>query len=304
MGLALFSGGHLTHGHPVTFSGKYFKPVQYSVEESGWIDYEKLGRLVLLEKPKLLIAGTTSYPRILDFKKFRKIADSVGAYLLADISHIAGLIIAGVHPSPVGLADVIMTTTHKTLRGPRGAILMTDNLEIAQKIDRAVFPGLQGGPHENTIAAVAVALAEATRPEFKAYGQQIVKNAKVLAQTLINNSIDLVTGGTDNHLMVIDLRKLNLTGKEVAEKLESAGIITNKNSVPNDPQPPAITSGIRIGTPAVTTRGMKEKEMKRIGEWVSGLILEKLETEKVRKEVKELCKRFPTSLSFWNERSE
>jgi len=297
MGLSLSSGGHLTHGHPnITFSGKYFSSVQYHVEDNGWINYEKLEDLVQVEKPKILVAGTTSYPRILDFEKFRKIADGVGAFLLADISHIAGLVVAGVHPTPVGLADVIMTTTHKTLRGPRGAVLMTGNEEIAQKIDRAVFPGLQGGPHENTIAAMAVMAKENATPEFKKYGEQIVKNAKALAKTLTSNGIDLVTGGTDNHLMVIDLRNLNLTGKDVAEKLEEAGIVTNKNAIPGDPQPPAITSGIRLGTPAITTRGMKEKEMELIGQWISGIINGKLDEKKVAVEVKKLCLKFPIEL--------
>lgn len=297
MGLSLSSGGHLTHGHPnITFSGKYFSSVQYHVEENGWINYEKLEDLVQVEKPKILVAGTTSYPRILDFEKFRKIADGVGAFLLADISHIAGLVVAGVHTTPVGLADVIMTTTHKTLRGPRGAVLMTGNEEIAQKIDRAVFPGLQGGPHENTIAAMAVMAKENATPEFKKYGEQIVKNAKALAKTLTSNGIDLVTGGTDNHLMVIDLRNLNLTGKDVAEKLEEAGIVTNKNAIPGDPQPPAITSGIRLGTPAITTRGMKEKEMELIGQWISGIINGKLDEKKVAVEVKKLCLKFPIEL--------
>ena len=297
MGLSLSSGGHLTHGHPnITFSGKYFSSVQYHVEENGWINYEKLEDLVQVEKPKILVAGTTSYPLILDFEKFLKIADGVGAFLLADISHIAGLVVAGVHPTPVGLADVIMTTTHKTLRGPRGAVLMTGNEEIAQKIDRAVFPGLQGGPHENTIAAMAVMAKENATPEFKKYGEQIVKNAKALAKTLTSNGIDLVTGGTDNHLMVIDLRNLNLTGKDVAEKLEEAGIVTNKNAIPGDPQPPAITSGIRLGTPAITTRGMKEKEMELIGQWISGIINGKLDEKKVAVEVKKLCLKFPIEL--------
>lgn len=292
MGLALSSGGHLTHGHPKTFSGKFFHSVQYVVEKNGWINYDKLAKQVLEEKPKILVCGTTSYPRILEFKKFKEIADSVGAYLLADISHIAGLIIAGAHPSPVGLADVIITTTHKTLRGPRGAVLMTNNEEIAKKIDRAVFPGLQGGPHENVIAGLAVAAAEASRPSFKIYGQQIVKNAKVLAQTLLDNGLDLVTGGTDNHLIVIDLRRINLTGEEVAQKLEDAGIVTNKNAVPDDPQPPAITSGIRLGTPAITTRGMEEKEMVQISTWIAGIIFSKLDPKRVVKEVKNLCQKF------------
>ncbi len=295
MGLALSSGGHLTHGHPkITFSGKYFNSVQYTVEEDGWIDYEKLAEQVLIERPKILVCGTTSYPRTLEFEKFRKIADSVGAYLLADISHIAGLVVAEVHSSPVEYADVIMTTTHKTLRGPRGAILLTNNEEIAKKIDRAVFPGFQGGPHENVVAAMAVAAKEADTSEFKTYAKQIITNAKVLSEILIKNGIDLVSGGTDNHLMVIDLRKLNLTGKDIALSLEEAGIVTNKNAVPNDPRPPSIASGIRLGTPAVTTRGMKEKEMELIGNWIAGIIKGNLETEKVLREVKSLCQKFPT----------
>lgn len=294
MGLALSSGGHLTHGHPkITFSGKYFNSVQYTVEENGWIDYAKLAKQVLIEKPKILVCGTTSYPRALDFKRFREIADSVGAFLLADISHIAGLVVAGVHQSPVPYANVIMTTTHKTLRGPRGAILMTNDEELAKKIDRAVFPGLQGGPHENIIAAMAVAAGEANTNEFKAYAKQIVTNAKVLSEELLKNNIDLVSGGTDNHLMVIDLRKTGRTGKDVALELEEAGIITNKNAVPNDPQPPSIASGIRLGTPAITTRGMKENEMKLIGNWIAGIIKGNSEKEKVLKEVKSLCQKFP-----------
>ncbi len=294
MGLALSSGGHLTHGHPnITFSGKFYTSVRYSVEEDGYINYDKLAQLVQSERPKILVCGTTSYPRTLDFKRFSEIAKSVNAYLLADISHIAGLVVAGVHPSPVGYADVIMTTTHKTLRGPRGAVLMTNNEELSKKIDRAVFPGLQGGPHENVIAAMAIAAQEAATPEFGEYGKQIVENARVLAETLINNDMNLVSGGTDNHLIVIDLRKTGKTGKDVALELEEAGIVTNKNAVPFDPQPPAVTSGVRLGTPAITTRGMKEKEMKLIGMWIAGIILGKLDKKTVAEEVKSLCQKFP-----------
>lgn len=296
MGLALSSGGHLTHGHPeVTFSGKFFRPVQYTVDESGWIDYDKLERLAQAEKPKLLIAGVTSYPRILDFERFYQIARQVGAYLLADISHLAGLIVAGVHPSPVGFADVITTTTHKTLRGPRGAIIMTDNAEVAQKIDKAVFPGLQGGPHENVVAGIAIMAKEASSPAFRKYGQQVIKNAQVLAQALLEQGVNLVTGGTGNHLLVVDLRPLKLTGREIAEKLEEGGIIVNKNSVPNDPNPPAITSGIRLGTPAVTTRGMKEKEMVAIGRWIAEIVLGKKHPTAIRKQVVQLTKKFPVN---------
>ena len=294
MGLALSSGGHLTHGHPnITFSGKFYTSVRYSVEEDGYINYDKLAQLVQSERPKILVCGTTSYPRTLDFKRFSEIAKSVNAYLLADISHIAGLVVAGVHPSPVGYADVIMTTTHKTLRGPRGAVLMTNNEELSKKIDRAVFPGLQGGPHENVIAAMAIAAQEAATPEFGEYGKQIVENARVLAETLINNDMNLVSGGTDNHLIVIDLRKTGKTGKDVALELEEAGIVTNKNAVPFDPQPPAVTSGVRLGTPAITTRGMKEKEMKLIGMWIAGIILGKLDKKTVAEEVKSVCQKFP-----------
>ncbi len=275
MGLALSSGGHLTHGHPqVTFSGRYFHSVQYVVEDDGMIDYEKLAKQVLEVKPKLLICGTTSYPRTLEFKKFRQIADSVGAYLLADISHITGLVVAGVHPSPIPYAHVVMTTTHKTFRGPRGAMLLVTESglkkdpELADKIDKAVFPALQGGPHENTIAGIAIAAKEAMSPKFKKYNQQIVKNAAVLAKTLMDGGLNLVSGGTDNHLMVIDLRAKNLPGNVVATVLEEAGIVANKNAVPKDPLPPYYSSGIRLGTPAITTRGMKEKDMKLIGKWI------------------------------------
>lgn len=281
MGLKLSGGGHLTHGHPqVTFSGKYFRSVQYDVAGDGTIDIDAVTKLAKKEKPKLIVVGTTAYPRIYDWKAWGKIADSVGAYLLADISHIAGLVIGGVHPSPVPYADVVMTTTHKTLRGPRGAILMvTDHGlkkddDMANKIDKAVFPGLQGGPHDNVTAAIAVCLAEAATPAFKSYAQQVVKNAKVLAQTLVDENLTLTTGGTDNHLMVIDLRPQGLSGNVVAEALEAAQIVVNKNSVPHDPNPPFYPSGVRLGTPAVTTRGMKEAEMKQIGRWIAEVIRE------------------------------
>ncbi len=279
MGLALSSGGHLTHGHPdVTFSGKYFKSVQYVVDDNGFINYEKLAKQVLEEKPKLIVCGTTSYPRILDFKKFREIADSVGAIVLADVSHIAGLIIAGEHPSPVPFVHVVMTTTHKTFRGPRGAVILVTeegikkDPEMGAKIDKAIIPGLQGGPHLNVIAGIAVAANEASTPEFKKYGQQIVKNSKALAKSLMDGGLDLVSGGTDNHLVVIDLKKKKLMGSVVAQALEEAGIVGNKNAVPNDPLPPFYASGIRLGTPALTTRGMKEEEMKKAGEWIVEVI--------------------------------
>ena len=281
MGLKLSGGGHLTHGHPtVTFSGKYFRSVQYDVEEDGLIDLEYVARLAKKEKPRIIVVGTTAYPRIYDWKAWRAICDSVGALFLADISHIVGLIVGGVHPSPVPYADIIMTTTHKTLRGPRGAMLLVTHQglkkdpQMGEKIDRAVFPGLQGGPHDNVTAAIAVALKEASTPAFRKYAKQIVTNAKVLAKTLTDEGYTLTTGGTDNHLMVVDLRPQNVIGNIAAEALEVAHIVVNRNSVPHDPNPPFYPSGIRLGTPAITTRGMKEKEMRQIGRWIAEVIRE------------------------------
>lgn len=273
MGMKLSGGGHLTHGHPhITFSGKFFNSIQYDVDENGIIDYEEVAKLAELHKPKVMIIGTTAYPRILDFKRFSEIAKKVGAFVLADTSHIAGLVVGSMHPSPVPFADIVMTTTHKTLRGPRGAILMTNNPEIAKKVDRAVFPGLQGGPHNATTAAIAVALGEAQGKPFRKYAQQIVKNAQVLAEELKRLGLTLTTGGTDNHLMVVDLRPQNIGGKEIAVRLEEVGIIVNCNTVPHDTNPPANPSGIRLGTPAVTTRGMKENEMKVIAGWINEVV--------------------------------
>ncbi len=279
MGLKLSAGGHLTHGHPdITFSGKYFASHQYDVEEDGTINTDKVAAIAAKISPRMIVVGTTAYPRMYDWVTWRRIADSVGAYLLADISHIAGLIAGGAHPSPVPYADVIMTTTHKSLRGPRGAMLMvTDaglkkDAAMAEKIDKAVFPGLQGGPHDNVTAAIAVALFEASQPSFNIYAKQVVANAKVLAQILMDEGFTLTTGGTDNHLMVLDLRPQQVIGNIVAEALEVAGIVVNKNSVPHDSNPPFYPSGIRLGTPAITTRGMKEKEMKQIGLWISHVI--------------------------------
>ena len=276
-GLKLSAGGHLTHGHPkITFSGKFFESVQYDVEEDGRIDYEKLAELVKLEKPKLIIAGTTAYPWILDFKKFGEIADSVGAWLLADISHIAGLVVGGVHMSPVDYVDVITTTTHKSLRGPRGAIIgitkkgLNKDPDLAKKIDKAVFPGLQGGPHENTIASMAVAFAEADTQEFKEYASQIVKNAKTLAESLRKNGLKVF--GTENHLMVVEVGLEK--GKLAAVELEKNGIIVNANTVPHEQGSPMNPSGIRIGTPAMTTRGWKEKEFEELGERIAKIVKE------------------------------
>lgn len=275
-GLKLSAGGHLTHGHPkITFSGKFFESVQYDVEEDGRIDYEKLAELVRQEKPKLIVAGTTAYPYILDFKKFGEIADSVGAWLLADISHIAGLVVGGVHESPVDYVDVIMTTTHKSLRGPRGAVIgitkkgLARDPDLAKKIDKAVFPGLQGGPHENTIASMAVAFAEADTPEFKEYALQIVKNAKALAESLRKNGLKVF--GTENHLMVVEVGLEK--GKLAAVELEKNGIIVNANTVPHEKGSPMNPSGIRIGTPAMTTRGWKEKEFEELGNRMAEIIL-------------------------------
>jgi glycine hydroxymethyltransferase len=326
MGLKLSSGGHLTHGHPdITFSGRFYKSVQFGTKDDGIIDYDDVEKLAEKEKPALMIIGTTAYPRILDWEKLGEIADSIDAFLVADISHVSGLILAEAYPSPAPFVHVITTTTHKTLRGPRGAMIMITkkgiekDSEISEKVDRAVFPGLQGGPHNNTTAAIAQALIEADSPEFKEYGKQIVKNAKVLAEELKNGGLTLVTGGTDCHLMVVDLRPLGLSGNVVAEALEEAGIVVNRNSVPNDPAPPFYPSGIRLGTPAITTRGMKEGEMKIIANWILEVINhvkdEKLPEEKEEKQkflksfrkkiagdeflkeissdVKELCTRFP-----------
>lgn len=279
MGMALSAGGHLTHGHPkITFSGKYFTSVQYGVGKDGWLDYDEIERTAILQKPKIIVCGGTAYPRIWGFREFGRIADKVGAYLLADISHIAGLIVGGVHPSPVAYADVVMTTTHKTLRGPRGALLMVTekglkkDSQMGEKIDRAVFPGLQGGPHDNQTAAIAIALYEDSKIAFRKYAEQIVDNAKVLAEELVKYGLNLVSGGTDNHLILIDLQSIGVNGRIAAEALEVAGIVTNRNSVPDDPMPPFYPSGVRLGTPAITTRGMKEKEMKKIALWIKEAI--------------------------------
>lgn len=278
MGLALSSGGHLTHGSPVSLSGKYFKSVSFPTTKEGILDYNEIEKLAIKEKPQIIVCGFTAYPRIIDFKRFGEIADKVGAYLLADVSHIAGLIVAGSHPSPAEHAHIIMTTTHKSLRGPRGAMIMVTEKglqkdpELGEKIDKAVFPGLQGGPHDNQTAAIAVALHEAESKSFKQYGEQIVKNGKALSDALLKHGFRLTTGGTENHLIVIDLRTKGVNGALAAYALEVAGITVNKNTVPYDTMPPFYPSGIRIGTPAVTTRGMKEKEMEMITGWISQVI--------------------------------
>lgn len=292
MGMDLSNGGHLTHGSPVNFSGLYFNIVSYGVNENGEIDYDELEKLAVEKKPKLIIAGASNYSKIVDFRRFREIADKVGAYLMADIAHIAALVAGGVHPSPVPYADFVTTTTHKTLRGPRGGIIMCKE-EHAQGIDKAVFPGIQGGPLEHVIAAKAVALLEALKPEFIDYANQIIKNAKILAETLMNEGIDIVGNGTENHLMTVNLIKLDKTGKDVANELEEIGITANKNTVPNDPKSPFVTSGVRIGVPAATTRGFKENEMVEIGKIIADCILKKDTKENLRKRTQKLCDEFP-----------
>lgn len=292
MGMDLSNGGHLTHGSPVNFSGLYFNIVSYGVNENGEIDYDELEKLAVENKPKLIIAGASNYSKIIDFRRFREIADKAGAYLMADIAHIAALVAGGVHPSPVPYADFVTTTTHKTLRGPRGGIIMCKE-EHAQGIDKAVFPGIQGGPLEHVIAAKAVALLEALKPEFIDYANQIIKNAKVLAETLMKEGIDIVGSGTENHLMTVNLIKLDKTGKDVANELEEIGITANKNTVPNDPKSPFVTSGVRIGVPAATTRGFKENEMVEIGKIIADCILKKDTKENLRKRTQKLCDEFP-----------
>jgi len=309
MGLALYFGGHMTHGLKVNFSGKWFNSVQYQTGKDGWLDYDAMAAQAKKAKPKMIVVGATVYPRIFDWIRLREIADSVNAWLLADISHIAGLVVAGAHPSPVGYADVIMTTTHKTLRGPRGALLLCNGnpsnpLKAVERtrenlptlIDRAIIPGLQGGPHNHQTAAIAVALREAAQPSFKTYGQQIVKNAQKLADELTKRGYDLVTGGTDNHLMLIDLTNKGVLGAEAEKALGLAGITVNKNTVPFDPRPPFSPSGIRLGTPALTTRGMKEKEMVQIAEWIDLAITNHEDSKTLKRihgEIKTFTKAFP-----------
>ena len=295
LGMDLSMGGHLTHGSKASFSGKFYNTVFYGLDpQTGFIDYDEVRRKAEEYKPKMIIAGASAYPRIIDFQKFAEIAHSVGAYLMVDMAHIAGLVAAGEHPNPLPYADVVTTTTHKTMRGPRGGIILTNNEEIAKKIDRAMFPGTQGGPLMHIIAAKAVAMGEALRPEFKVYQQQIVKNAHVLAETLMDGGIDLVSGGTDNHLMLLDLRKLNISGKELEDRLDRVHITVNKNSIPNDPRPVSETSGIRVGTPAVTTRGFGEKEMKVVGDLILKAIFDfDVCKGEIMSAVDELCTEFP-----------
>ena len=295
LSMDLSNGGHLSHGSPVNFSGLYFDVKSYGINENGEIDYEDVRQKAIEHKPKLIICGASNYSKVIDFKKFREIADEVGALLLADIAHIAGLVVAGVHPSPAPYCDFVTTTTHKSLRGPRGGIIMCKE-EFAKDIDKAVFPGMQGGPLEHIIAGKAVALLEASKPEFVEYAKQIVKNAKALAQGLMDEGLDIVGGMTENHLMTLDLRKTGKTGKDMANVLERVGITANKNTVPNDPQSPFVTSGIRLGTPAVTTRGFKEEDMKQVAKIIASAIFSsdnETELSKLREKSLELCKKYP-----------
>lgn len=301
MGMTLSHGGHLTHGHKVSFSGKFFTAVQYGVSpKTHLLDYDQILKLAKKEKPKIIICGYTAYPRKIDFKKFGQIAKKVGAILMADISHLAGLIAAKVYPSPFPFADVVTSTTHKTLRGPRGAIIFAKN-KYAEAINKAVFPGLQGGPHDNNTAAMAVAFGEALKPSFRKYSLQIIKNAKVLAETLAKNGLKIITGGTDSHLLLIDLTSTGIFGKEAEKLLEDVGIYVNRNTIPYDPRPPFDPSGLRLGTPAPTTRGMKEKEMKIIGELIAKIIFNP-KSEKIKKEVKstvlKITRKFPLYRKF------
>lgn len=295
MGMNLNHGGHLSHGSPVNISGKYFNIVPYGVNDEGFLDYEEMRRIALECKPKMIIAGASAYARTLDFKKFREVADEVGAVLMVDMAHIAGLVAAGVHPSPIPYADVVTTTTHKTLRGPRGGLILA-NQAAADKFNfnKAVFPGIQGGPLEHVIAAKAICFGEALKPEYKTYQQQVAKNAAALAEALIAKGFKILTGGTDNHLMLVDLRDTEITGKELQNRCDSVYITLNKNGVPNDPRSPFVTSGVRIGTPAVTTRGMKEEQMRQIADLIYMTAFEYEEkADTIRNAVVDLCGKFP-----------
>mgnify|MGYP003095111974 FL=1 len=295
MGMNLDQGGHLTHGSPVNMSGKYFHVVPYGVDENGYLDYDEMRRLALECKPKMIIAGASAYARTIDFKKFREVADEVGAVLMVDMAHIAGLVAAGLHPSPIPYADVVTTTTHKTLRGPRGGMILA-NKEAAEKFNfnKAIFPGIQGGPLMHVIAGKAICLGEALKPEFKAYQEQVVKNAKALSAALIDEGFDILTGGTDNHLMLVDLRNMDISGKELQNRCDEAYITLNKNTVPNDPRSPFVTSGVRIGTPAVTTRGMVESDMKEIAHLIHMVATDyDAKADEVREQVRAICGAHP-----------
>ena len=294
MGMSLAHGGHLTHGSPVNMSGKYFNFVPYGIDDNGFIDYDAFEKQALEVKPKLIVAGASAYPRVIDFERISKIAKSVGAYFMVDMAHIAGLVAAGLHPSPVPYADVVTTTTHKTLRGPRGGLILTNSEELAVKMNKAIFPGTQGGPLMHVIAAKAVCFGEALKPEFKAYQEQIVKNAQVLAKELVARGFNLVSGGTDNHLMLVDLQPFSITGKELEKKLDEVYITVNKNAIPNDPQSPFVTSGVRIGTPAVTSRGLVEEDMVKIAEFIYLTATDfENKADEIRAGVTEICNKYP-----------
>ena len=295
LGMSLADGGHLTHGSPVNLSGKYYNFVPYGVDATTHrIDYDKVEQLAKEKQPKLIVAGASAYPRVIDFERLAAIAHGVGAYLMVDMAHIAGLVAAGLHPSPLPYADVVTTTTHKTLRGPRGGLILTNNEEIAKKINKAIFPGIQGGPLLHIIAAKAVCFGEALKPAFTEYQKQIVANAKTLAEQFLSEGFELVSGGTDNHLMLLDLRPCGITGRELEVRLDEVHLTVNKNALPNDPEKPTVTSGIRVGTPAVTSRGMKETEMKKIGHLIALTAADfEKNADAVREEVADLCRRVP-----------
>ena len=294
LGMSLAHGGHLTHGSPVNLSGKYFNFVSYGLGDDEYIDYDKVEALAKEHQPKLIVAGASAYPRAIDFKRLAEIAHSVGALLMVDMAHIAGLVASGLHQSPVGVADVVTTTTHKTLRGPRGGLILTNDEEIAKKINKAIFPGIQGGPLMHVIAAKAVCFGEALKPEFKAYQKQVVDNAQALAKGLLTRGFDLVSGGTDNHLMLVDLRPVHITGKELEHRLDEVYITVNKNAIPNDPEKPSVTSGIRVGTPAVTSRGLVTEDMEKIAEFMY-LAATQFESkaDEIREGVNALCAKYP-----------
>ena len=297
LGMSLSAGGHLTHGYKINFSGKNYIGLEYGLNpETELIDYETVREIALREKPKMIVAGASAYSRIIDFKKFREIADEIGAYLMVDMAHIAGLVAAGLHPNPIEYADVVTSTTHKTLRGPRGGIILTNDEEIAKKIDKTIFPGIQGGPLVHIIAAKAVAFKEALSPEYKKYQEQVAKNAKILSEELVKGGLRIVSGGTDNHLMLVDLRPMGVTGKLAEAKLEEAGITCNKNAIPNDPEKPFVTSGIRLGTPAITARGFKEEETRQVAKFILTVLGNINDSEKiaqVKEQVLKLTEKFP-----------
>lgn len=297
LGMSLSAGGHLTHGYKISFSGKNYIGLEYGLNsETELIDFDSIRKIALAERPKIIVAGASAYSRIIDFQKFREIADEIGAYLMVDMAHIAGLVAAGEHPNPLEYAHVVTSTTHKTLRGPRGGVILTNHQEIAEKIDKTIFPGIQGGPLGHIVAAKAVAFKEALTPEFKEYQRQVVKNAKAMAEELVSGGLRIVSGGTDNHLMLVDLRSKGVTGKVAEKILEEAGITCNKNAIPNDPEKPFITSGIRLGTPAITTRGMKEEEARQIAKMIIKVLNNPEDSQKiaeVKEEVLALTKKFP-----------